>query len=123
MRHPLLTPARYARLAPYVLALVMAAVAILYSASYTNGSASRLDAQARVQAATIRQLRAQQLAGCAFARDLGTVPVPDKPRPSKLGISLVTDSRAQWRGLHCPGTLPVPPGLAKWAAVYHLSGK
>jgi hypothetical protein len=51
------------------------------------------------------------------------VPLPDKPRPSRLGVSLVTDDRAQWRALHCPGTLPVPPGLAKWAAVYHLDGR
>jgi hypothetical protein len=84
------------------------------------GVVSRQDQQARVQAATITQLRTQQLAGCAFAADLGSVPIPDKPRPSRLGVLLVTDSRAQWRGAHCPGKLPVPPGLAKWARYYHL---
>lgn len=69
------------------------------------------------------QLRQQQLAGCAFAADIGTLPVTGTPRPSRLAVSLVADSRAQWRGLHCPGTLPVPPGLERWAAYYHLSGK
>jgi hypothetical protein len=100
------------------------------SITYANSTASRQDAQSRVQDKTIAQLRAQQaqlrvqqLAACGFARDLGSVPLPDKPRPSRLGVSLVTDDRAQWRALHCPGTLPVPPGLAKWAAVYHLDGR
>lgn len=71
----------------------------------------------------VGQLRAQQLAGCAFAAHLGSAALPDRPRPGKLGVQLVTDSRAQWRALHCPGALPVPPGLAKWAAFYHLGAR
>jgi hypothetical protein len=70
----------------------------------------------------ISQLERQQQASCAFASDVGSVPLPDSPRPSKLGVSLVTDARAQWRELHCPGALAPSPGLAKWAAYYHLAG-
>ena len=102
-----------------IIAVAMLAVgvaSVVASVAYASTTARRQDA-------VIAQLRAQQLAACGFARDLGGVPLPDKPRPSKLGVSLVTDSRAQWRTLHCPGALPVPPGLAKWAAVYHLDGR
>ena len=70
----------------------------------------------------VGKLQAQQQAACGFAHDLGSVPIASSPKPSRLGVSLVTDSRAQWRALHCPGTLPVPPGLARWAAYYHLPG-
>jgi len=68
----------------------------------------------------VGKLQTSVLASCAFAADIGTVPIPAKPRPSKLGVQLVADSRAQWRKLGCPGSLPVPPGFARWAAVYHL---
>lgn len=68
----------------------------------------------------ISQLERQQQASCAFAADVGSVPLPDSPRPSKLGVSLVADSRAQWRELHCPGVLSPSPGLTKWAAYYEL---
>ena len=101
-------------------ALLAGVGSLLASVAYASSATHRLDAQARVQAATIAQLRAQQLAGCAFAADIGSVPLAASPRPSRLGVLLVTDSRAQWRGAHCPGTLPVPPGLAHWAAYYHL---
>lgn len=70
----------------------------------------------------VDQLRTQLQASCAFAADIGSVPLPDSPTPSKLGVSLVVDSRAQWRELRCPGPLPEPPGLAKWAAYYRLPG-
>ncbi len=109
-----------------ILAVAMLAVGVasaVASIAYASSATHRLDAQARVQAATIAQLRAQQLAGCAFAADIGSVPLAASPRPSRLGVLLVTDSRAQWRGAHCPGTLPVPPGLARWAAYYHLDGQ
>lgn len=63
-----------------------------------------------------------QQAACSVAADVGSAPLPASPKPARLGVSIVTDFRAQWRALHCPGSLPVPPGLARWAAVYHLPG-
>lgn len=93
------------------------AVIVLFVITFAVGAANLLFTVAQVD-----KLGSQQRAACAFAADLGSAPLPDKPKPGKLGVSLVTDSRAQWRGLHCPGTLPVPPGLAKWAAYYHLPG-
>src|SRR5258707_12749320 len=91
--------------------LVTGLASVAASVIYANVTAASQAAQSRVQDATIAQLRAQQLAACAFAADVGTVPLPDAPRPSRLGVSIVADSRAQWRGLHCPGTLPPSPGL------------
>jgi hypothetical protein len=84
------------------------------------GTIAQLNAQARVQAATIAQLRAQLLASCGFAADIGGAPLPAAPRPSKLGVSIIADSRAQWLALRCPGSLPPPsPGLVKWGPYYH----
>jgi hypothetical protein len=87
---------------------------------HLSGVVQRQDRQAAGLAATIAQLRAQLQASCAFAADVGSVTLPDSPRPSRLGVSIVTDSRAQWHELHCPGTLPVPPGLGRWARYYDL---
>lgn len=69
----------------------------------------------------VSNLRTAVLASCAFAADLGSVPIPPAPKPSKLGISLVADSRQQWRKLGCPGHLPPPqPVFARWARIYGL---
>lgn len=117
---------RGARRAVIVLFTILA-VGFLANLAYTSTQVSHVthvvreqDGQARRQAAVIAQLRAQLLASCAFADDLGTAPLPASPKPGKLGVKLVADSRQQWRQLRCPGTLPVPPGLARWAAFYHL---
>jgi hypothetical protein len=113
-----------------LLNLVVLAVAMLVtgmgslaaSVGYANMTAHRQDSQQRTQDKTIAQLRVQLQASCGFAHDLGTATLPAAPRPSRFGVSLVVDARAQWRALHCPGELPVPPGLARWAAFYHLDG-
>jgi hypothetical protein len=104
-------------------ALIAAAASFGASAIYANSAAHRLNAQARTQAttistldATIARLRRQQLTGCAAAADLGTVPLPAKPPPSRLAVKIVTDNRAAWYGNGCPGSLPVPAGLAQAAA-------
>lgn len=89
-----------------VLMLVTGVAAVLSSIAYANY--------------TVAQLRSQQLAGCAFAAHLGSAALPDRPRPGRLGVQLVTDSRAQWRALHCPGSLPPGTGLVKWAHFYRL---
>jgi len=67
------------------------------------------------------KLRAGVLASCAFAADLGGAPFPATGKVSKLGVSIVADSRAQWRHLGCPGHLAPPaPSFVKWATYYHL---
>lgn len=119
-------PARRALAGLVILMLFLGMANIGFTIEWVGrlaGVVHRQDRQATVQAATIGQLRAQQLAACAFAADVGSVPLPASPRPSKLGVSLIADSRAQWRKLHCPGQLPVPPGLAKWAAYYHVPAR
>jgi hypothetical protein len=92
-----------------VLVLMVGAACIFFTSAQTS--------QLRDVVGT---LQAAVLASCGFAADVGSVPLPPSPRPSKLGVSLVADSRQQWRKLNCPGTLPMPPGFAHWAAVYHL---
>lgn len=75
----------------------------------------------------VSHLRAAVLASCAFAADVGTAPVAANPatgKPSRLGISIVADSRKQWHQLGCPGQLPPPPpSFVWWARYYHLPDK
>jgi hypothetical protein len=74
-------------------------------------------------ASEVGKLRAAVLASCAFAADLAGAPIVTSPpvRPSKLGVTIVADSRAQWRNLGCPGHLAPPaPSFVKWARFYHL---
>lgn len=92
------------------------AVAVLFVLTLTLTAGNLFFTSSEVGA-----LRSAVLASCAFASDLGSVPVPALPRPSKLGISLVADSRAQWRKLGCPGHLPPPqPSFVHWARYYRL---
>lgn len=73
----------------------------------------------------VSSLRAAVLASCAFAADLGSAPVTAAPgtKASELGVSIVADSRAQWRQLGCPGHLAPPsPSFTHWARIYHLPG-
>lgn len=128
--------ARLGAALPYIISVVIGLTSLGFTVVYATTTAHRQDAQSHRQDvtitrlnATIAQLRAQQgllrrqqLAGCASAADIGSVPLQSAPKPSRLGVSLVVDFRHQWRALHCPGVLPVPPGLAGWAAFYHLPG-
>lgn len=117
--------ARRAVIILFVITFALAAGNLIFSSGQVNhlaGVVHKQDAQARVQAATVAQLREQLLAACGSAGDLGSIPIPQKPKPSRLAISLVTNNRLQWRALHCPGSLPTAAslGLARWAAYYHL---
>lgn len=96
---------RLGRALPYVISVVIGLTSLGFTIVYTG------------------QLQKQLQASCASAADIGSVPLQASPKPSKLGVSLVVDFRAQWRKLDCPGSLPVPPGLARWAAYYHLDGR
>lgn len=89
---------------PYLIAVVLTLTSIGFTVGY------------------VAQLQTQLQAACGFAHDLGGVSLPASPKPSRLGVSIVADSRAQWRELRCPGTLPPAPGLAHWAKVYGLPG-
>jgi len=71
----------------------------------------------------VSQVRSAVLASCAFAADVGSAPIVVAPggKAPELGVSIVADSRAQWRRLGCPGRLAPPqPSFAKWARYYHL---
>ena len=103
---PMTRGARHAFITLLVAGLAVAGASPAFTVMYANSTADAL--------------RAQVLASCSFAGDLGSAPLPATPRPSRLGVAIVADARAWWHRNHCPGTLPVPPGLAKWAAVYNL---
>lgn len=84
------------------------------------------DAQARELAGQVAKLQRAVLSSCAFNADLGSAPIVIQPggKASELGVSIVADSRAQWRQLGCPGRLPPPqPSFTRWARYYHLDGR
>lgn len=103
---PMTRGARHAFITLLVAGLAVAGASPAFTVMYANSTAS--------------QLREQVLASCSFAGDLGSAPLPATPRPSRLGVAIVADARAWWHRNHCPGTLPPSPGLAHWAAYYHL---
>ena len=60
--------------------------------------------------AVLAQALARQHASCAFYHDLAPVPITPGPtgKASKLGVQIVSDSRAAYVGQGCPGPLPPP---------------
>ena len=115
--------ARRAVVALFILSFVIGAANLFWTGHDVNSSSAALHREQGTLAQAVGKLQTALLASCAFAADVGSVPIPPRPVPSKLGISLVADSRAQWRELHCPGNLPAPPGFARWAAFYDLPDK
>lgn len=71
----------------------------------------------------VRQ-QSQLKASCSLYRDLSVLPVkpiPPVKRPSKLGITIVVDSRIAYIG-ECSHDIPAPdPSLVFWARFYHLT--
>ncbi|HEX7995896.1 MAG TPA: hypothetical protein VF506_18405 [Streptosporangiaceae bacterium] len=72
-------------------------------------------------------LQTRQLTQCQFNRDLGNLAKvkvalnPKTHKASKVGIAIVADSRAAFRGLGCRGELDKPgPSFIHWARIYKL---
>ena len=60
---------------------------------------------------------------CGFFTDLASLPVTPAPtvkRPTRLGVSIVADSRATAKAFGCPVIPPPTDSLRKWAAYYHI---
>ena len=94
------------------------AVVFLFALSMALGAASLLWTSRQVG-----ELRSAVLTQCRFDADLGSAPVvaPHGIRPSRLGVTIVSDSRIAWHGLGCPGQLAPPDqSFARWARFYHL---
>jgi hypothetical protein len=108
----------------FALMTVFAVANLLYTSSqvgHVSGVVRTQDAQSGLLAGQVRKLETAVLASCAFAADVGTVPLPAAPKPSRLGVSLIADSRLQWRELGCPGSLAPPtPSFTHWARYYGL---
>ncbi len=74
-------------------------------------------------AAVVNATNARARALCQFDADLGTAPLtlPKGARPSRLGVTIISDARTAWHRAGCPGRLgPPDPSFAKWAAFYKL---
>jgi hypothetical protein len=62
-------------------------------------------------------------ASCRFYQHLAGAPVMAgaSGKASRLGVSIIVDSRDAFTGQACPGSLPPPaPSLKRWAAYYRL---
>jgi len=76
------------------------------------------------QSDQISQARNQLVAGCRFFADLASLPVTPVPpvkRPTRLGVSIVVDSRIAAVGLGCSNIPPPSASLKKWAGYYHIT--
>ncbi|HEV2376226.1 MAG TPA: hypothetical protein VGS19_29160 [Streptosporangiaceae bacterium] len=102
-----------------------AAVGLLLLTLLTGG-ANLVATYLQVQAVrhTVQAVGHASEAQCKFDYDLSGVPISINPatgQASLLGVKIVADSRAAWRGLGCPGRLARPsPSFVKWARFYHL---
>ena len=63
-------------------------------------------------------------AQCKFDADIGGVPVTlaANGKPSRLGVTIVSDARVAWHTAGCPDPAlgPPAPSFAKWARAYRL---
>lgn len=119
-------------------ALTLAVAALIAGALLTLGVFAALD-QAKLGAdsrqlhattTTLATVRAaldvalkRERASCGFYRDLAPVPITVGPdgKASRLGVQIVSDSRAAYVGQTCPGPLPAPsPSFIRWARFYGI---
>lgn len=79
-------------------------------------------ALARTRAA-LEVALARQRASCGFYHDLTPLPITTGPtgKASRLGVQIVSDSRATYVGQGCPGPLPPPdPSFVRWARYFGI---
>ncbi len=108
-----------------ILATIAVVLAGTWYAVYAgNRNAARITASDAVLAQQVRALQRAVTSSCKFNADLAGLPITVSPATGKatlLGVQIVSDARATWRGLGCPGMLPPPsPSFAKWARYYRL---
>lgn len=96
-----------------LLAVTGSGIAIYTATHHTDVTRSQLQA-------VIAQQQEELRSDCPFFYPLAIAPLPPGVKPTKLGISIITASRAAYLGHSC-GTLPPPAlSLVKWAAYYRL---
>lgn len=92
------------------------AYAIVSSQHHTDSENGQLKA-------VIAQQQSELHASCKFWNALAGIdvqPPPPTPKPSKLGVSIVADSRIAFLGQSCGQIPDASASLVKWAAFYHL---
>jgi hypothetical protein len=73
----------------------------------------------------VHKLANQSNAGaCDFFGDLADLPITvpqGVDKPSRFGVSLISDSRRSWHTFNCPGEQKKPdPTFVKWAHYYNI---
>lgn len=110
----------YALCVLFVVAIAIGAANLLFTSSQVHHVAATNEKLTQAVALEQQQIRAD----CGFYGHLSGLPITDPPgpgNPSRLGVQIISDSRASFLGHGCPGHLPPPdPSFAKWAAFYHL---
>lgn len=106
-----------------LLVAVGTAYAIISSQHHADTSTSQVKDLLARQQALIAQQQSELHASCKFWEALAGIdvqPPPPTPKPSKLGVSIVADSRIAFLGQSCGQIPDASPSLEKWAAYYHL---
>lgn len=99
------------------------AYAIISSQHHADTSTGQVEALLAQQQALIAQQETELHASCKFWEALAGIdvqPPPPTPKPSKLGVSIVADSRIAFLGQSCGQIPDASASLVKWAAYYHL---
>jgi hypothetical protein len=110
----------YAVCVLFVVGIAIGAANLLFTSSQVHQVKKNSDGLEKALALEQKQIRAD----CGFYLHLSGLPVTDPPGPgdpSRLGVQIISDSRASFTGHGCPGHLPAPDAsFVKWAGFYHL---
>jgi len=98
-------------------------LAVIYGWVALSRQHSQLQTQTRLierQAMELIRDEARIQAVCGTWHTISLVPIP-KRKPTLLDVTIIVEARQAFRGLGCPGHLPIPnKRLTHWSAFYHL---
>ncbi len=107
-----------------ILLVVGGAAAAIYTATrHTDVAKNQLQSLIDNQHALIVKQQKELHASCDFWGTLTSIPItvtPPATKPSRLGVSIITQSRIAYKGQGCGALPPVDASVRKWAAYYHL---
>lgn len=95
-------------------------VAVLIASVFVLGTLGYQQYQDSTQSHRLQIQQKELSAECSFFHDIGTVPLPNVPKPSKLAVSLVSHSIGAYTGLGCGSAVKIDPRLSYWEHYYHI---